>query len=678
LRHRLKTRARRVLLASAAVVGAASAHAAPAPIQDLGAVEADTPIAATVWLAPANKAAFDAAVASRMTPGSAEYHHWMTAGDLAAFAPPPARLAELVQALKAAGLNVAPRGDATNALRITGPAAAMQTAFATHLHMVRNGAVTYRSVTTDPHFSGPGAGLIAGITGLTNAPMRPYIMHQRDLYTGKPVELAVPTASAAHPDIAPPLPFRHFCFEKGQTVTLNLYKPHGGTQHVTVTGPQNIAAGYQPSKYRCGFAAADVAAHYGIDAAYKAGYHGEGQTIVLVDAYGAPTIARDANVFATMNNLPAFTSKNFKAIYSDSKPIANPFLTDWPIEISLDVEWAHALAPNANIVLVVAASDDADDLAYAVNYAVTHKLGTVISNSYGYPEHYFGPAVASAFNTVIEQAAAQGIAVNVSTGDSGDLGLGTPVGAASIPADSPFATGIGGTSVNVPSDNGYVESSWGNTETYLGDIQGVPVPPGFVGFTGGGGGGESVYLPKPAWQSALPGTGRQLPDIAAIADPNTGAIVVGPSANAKTSVVEIVGGTSLSSPVFSGIWALANQAAGKSLGQAGPIIAKLKGNALRDIVPIVALTNTLSGSDGIGSQSISYTPAELLNIQNTQPTGFVGTAVQITSGDIGILALFDIGYGTDTSLMAAPGWDNATGYGVPNGLVFIKDAAWAK
>jgi hypothetical protein len=130
--------------------------------------------------------------------------------------------------------------------------------------------------------------------------------------------------------------------------------------------------------------------------------------------------------------------------------------------------------------------------------------------------------------------------------------------------------------------------------------------------------------------------------------------------------------------VFSGIWALANQAAGKSLGQAGPIIAKLKGNALRDIVPIVALTNTLSGSDGIGSQSISYTPAELLNIQNTQPTGFVGTAVQITSGDIGIEALFDIGYGTDTSLMAALGWDNATGFGVPNGLVFIKDAAWAK
>jgi subtilase family serine protease len=676
--NRLNTHARCILLASAAIVCAASAQAAPAPIQDLGAVDPHTPIAATVWLAPADKAGFDAAVASRMAPGSPVYHHWMSASDVAAFALPPGQLAELVQALKAAGLTVAPRGDAANALRITGPAAAMQTAFATQLHMVRNGADTYRSVTTDPHFSGPGAARIAGITGLTNAPMRPYIMHQRDLYTGKPVELAVPLGSAVPSDTPPPLPFRHFCFEKGQTVTLNDFKPHGGSQHVTVTGPQNIAAGYQPSKYRCGFAAADVAAHYGIDAAYKAGYHGEGQTIVLVDAYGSPTIARDANVFATMNNLPALNGDNFRVIYSDGKPIANPFLTEWPIEISLDVEWAHALAPNAHIVLVLAASDDDDDLAYAVNYAVTHKLGTVISNSYGYPEHYFGPAVASAFNTVIEQAAAQGIAVNVSTGDSGDLGLGTPVGAASIPADSPFATGIGGTSVNVPSDNGYVESSWGNTETYLGDIQGVPVPPAFQGFVGGGGGGESVYLPKPAWQSALPGTGRQLPDIAAIADPNTGAIVVAPNANGKKSVIEVVGGTSLSSPVFSGIWALANQAAGKSLGQAGPIIARLKGNALRDIVPIVALTDNLSGSDGIGTQSTSYTPAELLNIQATQPTGFVGTAVQITSGDIGILALFDIGYGTDTSLMAAPGWDNATGFGVPNGLSFIKNAAWEK
>lgn len=669
--HRLKTCAHHLLLASAATVCAASASAAPSAIQDLGAVDPHTPIAATVWLAPADKAGLDAAVASRMTPGSADYHHWMSDSELAAFAPQPAQLAELVQALKNAGLTVAPRGDATNALRITGPAATMEAAFATQLHMVRNGALTYRSTTTEPHFTGASAALIAGITGLTNAPMRPYLQHQRDFTTGKPVAFAWPK------DGPPPTKFRTYCFKSGQTITLDIYKPNGA-QHVTVNGPRYIATGLQPSTSSCAFAPADVAKHYGVDSAYKAGYHGEGQTIVLVDAYGSPTIMRDANDFATMTGLPALTNTNFHVLYSDGTPIANPYSTEWPAEISLDVEWAYGLAPNANIVLIVAPSDDPDDLAYAVNYAVTHHFGTVISNSYGYPENAFGPATSGAFNTVFEQAAARGIAVNVSTGDSGDFGLGTPVGAASIPADSPYATGVGGTSVNVPSDKGPVESAWGNTQTYLGDIDGVPVPPSFGGFTGGGGGGESVYWAKPAWQAALPGTGRQLPDIAAIADPYTGAIIIVPNATGKKNLLEIVGGTSLASPVFSGIWALANQAAGKSLGQAAPIIAKMKPYALRDILPIAAVTNTLSGSDGIGAQSTSYTPAELLNIQSSQPTGFVGTSVQLTSGNIGIEALFDIGFGTDSSLRAAPGWDNATGFGVPNGLNFIQAAAGAK
>jgi subtilase family serine protease len=306
-----------------------------------------------------------------------------------------------------------------------------------------------------------------------------------------------------------------------------------------------------------------------------------------------------------------------------------------------------------------------------LHYAIKHQLGTVISNSYGYPESEFGAATAQAFNHVIEKAAAQGINVDVSAGDSGDLGLGTPVGAASIPADSPYATAIGGTSLNVPSDNGPVESVWGITATYLADQNTVSVPADFLGFQQGSGGGESVYLHKPAWQSALPGKGRQLPDVAAVADPQTGVIIITPNSTGSESIEEVIGGTSLSSPVISGIWALAQEAANANLGQAAPIISTMPAGALTDIVPIAATAaNNLSGKDWQGTTTNVYTASGLLNLTATQPTGFVGTIAKYGIGDY-----YDLGFGADSSLTAAIGWDDSTGYGVPNGLSFIDAAA---
>jgi subtilase family serine protease len=358
-------------------------------------------------------------------------------------------------------------------------------------------------------------------------------------------------------------------------------------------------------------------------------------------------------------------------VYPDGKPTANPYPTGWPVEISLDVEWAHAIAPNAKIVLVVAPDDDETELTYALHYAVAHNLGDVISNSYGYPEADFGPAGARAFNTAIRAGAAQGIAINVSTGDSGDNGLNTPIGAAASPADSPYATAVGGTSLNLPSDNGPVEAVWGITVTYLGAQGAVAMPPLFDGFNQGGGGGESVYFEKPAYQAALPGTGRQLPDVSAVADPQTGAIIVTPNATGSKTVIEVIGGTSLSSPVFSGIWALANEAAGVRLGQAAPIIAAMPAGAVTDIVPIPAAISNLEGSIVSGSADERFTPAQLLNLVETQPNGFVGVSAAFPGRH------FDLGFGADSSLMTTPGWDNATGFGVPAGSAFIAAAVAA-
>lgn len=369
--------------------------------------------------------------------------------------------------------------------------------------------------------------------------------------------------------------------------------------------------------------------------------------------------------------MPALENTNLQVIYPDGPPISSPYNTDWPEEVSLDVEWAHAMAPKAKIVLVVAASDDDSELAYALHYAISKRLGGVISNSYGSSEAGVGPAVARAYNTVAERAAARGIAVMVATGDDGDFGLGTPVGAASVPADSPFVTGVGGTSLNVPSDIGFVDSAWGTVGTILGGVNAVAVPPETVGFLFGGGGGQGLYFEKPAWQAkaGLPGVGRQLPDVSAVADPYTGGIIVADEGGGQAAVLLTIGGTSLATPVLSGIWALAQEAAHETLGQAGPIIASMPAAALTDIVPITAAKSNLAGDTQASGNVTTYTAADLLGLAATEPNGFVGT-----SAVFGVGNTVDLGFGADASLMAAPGWDTSTGYGEPNGLAFIQAA----
>lgn len=660
-----------LLLASASVLMAglppSPSRAASGPsgtAQDLGALGDDTIMTATVWLQPHDAAAFDAAVGRRMIPGSPDYHRWMSASEVAAYGATAADVDRLAASLQAAGLQVIHREEDGSALRVQGTAARMGNAFGTRFRVLTANGRRFHASTSEPRFTGAAADLITGVTGLTDAPATPFVRRQIDPATGRVAGILSPAVNN------PFTVFTDQCFKAKVTTTIGGFLPGGGRGSATYTGPKYTTRNLPGVGYKtCGYTASQVATHYGLPAVYAQGWTGKGQTIVIVDAYGSPTIQTDANTFSTMMGLPKLTAANFQTIYPDGPPIASPYATDWPLEISLDVEWAHAVAPDAKIVLVVAPSDDFTELAYAVQYAVRNQLGDVISNSYGGPEVSYGPAVARSFNAVIRKAAAQGIAVNVSSGDDGDFGLGTPVGAASIPADSPYATAIGGTSLDVPGDNGPVDSAWGIVVTALGDQNNLAVPPVAEGFQQGSGGGQSLYLEKPRWQKALPGVGRQLPDISAIADPQTGGIVVADVGDGSGSTILTIGGTSLSSPVFSGIWALAQQAAGERLGQAAPIIAAMPPAALTDIVPIPATTSNLSGATTVGSVVTRYDPAALLGLTTTQPNGFVG--VLAVAGED---STADLGFGADSSLMAAPGWDTATGFGEPNGLAFVKAA----
>jgi subtilase family serine protease len=634
----------------------ATVHAA----KDLGAIDPNADMRVTVWLKPADSEAFDKAVQDIYTPGSARYQQWMTPEEVAQYAPKSSDVAAIRDHLRSQGLTVVP-GDDPYAIQAHGPASQVQYAFNTTIHNFKfaDGKV-FRANVGDATLTGPSATAVQSVSGLADKPLRPMLSLPKDPATGQPrtgISLSTVAASGGLGST-----FTNDCFQPPATTTFS-----GGGVSAVFTGNQYTAFPI------CAYTVAQIQGAYGLLSAYYQGLDGQGQTIVIVDAYGSATLEADANAFNALMGLPALDSSNLTVLYPSGQPFdpsLGPIL-QWDIETSLDVEWAHAMAPKAKIVLLVAASQDWGDFQAAVAYAAKHNLGSVVSNSYGTAELLMGPSELDAFNTVTKRAAAQGIAVNFSSGDSGDFTAGIsgiPQASAAFPADLPYVTAVGGTSLGIPNaSGGFSEVGWGNN-TDLIDAS----PPIIEGFAFGGGGGASVYFAKPAYQSGLTGNYRQVPDVAAVADPDTGAILV------YRGLVGVVGGTSLASPVFSAIWALANQNAHQHLGQAAPIIAKMSPSEINDIVPVSSPGNvtgsltTASGTTDYSALTLAGFSGSFLGGPSYNPTEFV-SAVQFNPlvPEFGVVLTF----GTDTSLTTAPGWDNVTGWGTPNGLPFIQGAA---
>ena len=137
--------------------------------------------------------------------------------------------------------------------------------------------------------------------------------------------------------------------------------------------------------------------------------------MVIIDWYGSPTNLGDANAFSTRFNLPALNNKNFKILYSDGQPTcAAP-----DVEFNIDLEWAHAIAPGADIDLVVPLDATFEETDLGVPYSITHQLGAVISNSYGALESLVD---ANGLN-IQNELNVMGISVNSSTGDDGDFNI---------------------------------------------------------------------------------------------------------------------------------------------------------------------------------------------------------------------------------------------------------------
>jgi hypothetical protein len=322
---------------------------------------------------------------------------------------------------------------------------------------------------------------------------------------------------------------------------------------------------------------------------------GSGQTIAIVDAYDDPSIFQAIDSFDTQFGLtgggptlyqqygPASSFLSVLNQYGQATSLPStdpngPGTTNWELEEALDVEWAHAIAPGAQIILVEADSQSLSDLMAGVATAAAQPGVSAVSMSWGFAE---GQTVFASDEAAYDSTFnVPGVTFVASTGD---YAAADP----EYPAYSPNVVAVGGTNLTLSTSGSYSnETGWG----YYSSAAGALI---------GSGGGISLYESEPAYQQGVQSTGfRTTPDVSLFADPATGAWIADPFNLNLSSPFEVIGGTSLAAPAWAGLFALVNQgraAAGEStLNSSTPADA---GGALY-MLPQTAYNTIASGNNG--------------------------------------------------------------------------------
>jgi subtilase family serine protease len=361
--------------------------------------------------------------------------------------------------------------------------------------------------------------------------------------------------------------------------------PAMAATHIRVVGKVKQTAEQPPTDSQCRnssypspcYSPQQIRRAYGVDALTDAGFVGKGETIVIIDSYGSPTIQEDLKAFDKGYGLPDPPSlKVLAPLGTVPFDPNNGTQVSWAAEATLDVEWAHAMAPGAAIVLLtspVAETEGVQGLPEFLaleKYALDHQLGNVITQSWGATENTLfdsaGRAIVAKLEDFYKDASTQRVTVLASAGDSGSSNVKLdgvtlyPYPTVGYPASSPWVTAVGGTSLYADTQGKYgYELVW--------DEQG-----------GAGGGGISQLFDEPDYQVAsLPaavsqqlGGKRGLPDVSYNADPYTGILIYLSFLGAENAGYYEIGGTSEGSPQWAGIVADLNQYAGEPLGFLNP------------------------------------------------------------------------------------------------------------
>ncbi len=433
------------------------------------------------------------------------------------------------------------------------------------------------------------------------------------------------------------------------------------------------------SVHRTCFSPQAIQSAYDLGPLYGKGLNGKGITIAIVDSYGSDTIAHDLHVFNTAFGLQSMCGEEgvtctgdmptFSILHVQGAPatIAPPPTSNgtgqenksaWALEVSLDVETSHAIAPMANILLVTTPTAETlgvqgfPNMMDAEQFVVDHHLANVISQSFASAEEGFSSFTAlQSLRHAYTAAAQNGVTVLGSSGDGGTANIKkTPVhvGGSLIPfptvewpASDPLVTGVGGT--NLCTDPNATTNQ--PRTLFAGPVfrcQGQPTQTE-VAWIGSGGGFSHVFS-KPSYQNTLPagstpiGSMRGVPDIGFQAAPRTGALVfisLPPDGSSGLNCAGVpcstgwfdIGGTSLSCPQWAGLVAIADQLnGGNGLGLINPALYKLGAN----------------------------------------PTTYANDFFDVTTGN----------NQTDPTVPGYPattGWDPVTGLGTPNAANLIPD-----
>ena len=431
-------------------------------IADQGSVAASAEQTLTVTLKLHNEAGFDAAVKDLYDPESPRYHKWLTDADFAKYAPTAAEVKIVQDELTKQGFSVVSIDPQNFSIRVHGNTSTVEKAFQTELHTFSSNGSTFQAHIRDAQLTGAAGALVDSVVGLDRHQVHPQVTFVKNPLTNKQLFKKQVTAA----DIGSTL-LGEITGTPLSAPALATYTTPGASLPLAVyygtiyDANPNLTVSYTP---------AQLQSHYGLTSLIKQGYDGTGQTIALVEAYGYAAAQTDANAAAAVFGLPPLTSKNFSVVYPEGKPVAANAadLTGWTTEIALDIQSAHAIAPGAKILVVASAGQDNEDQIASLQYIISNKLANTVSSSWeNDSEIIAGPEEENAFNTVLKRGAAAGISFQFSSGDGGDEGLGTPIGALGVPSNSPYATAVGGTSIlNNPKGTNQIVAGWGNDITY--------------------------------------------------------------------------------------------------------------------------------------------------------------------------------------------------------------------
>jgi subtilase family serine protease len=637
-----------------------------------------------------------ALVKAQSTPGNKQYGKYLTPEEFRArFAPDVADVQLVQNTLKEMGFKVEYTPKSGLFVEASGTVAQIKSAFKVSQRLYAVNGKQLRANLENPTLPAKLSKIVTYVAGLDDMAQLRTPLHVKAHGASDVVDAAKPFA-ATSPRVSPNAPPPPTDGDPGRFCST-----YWGDNNATLAKAPGLFPKTLPWEM-CGYTPQQLRQAYGSD---NVAQDGTGVRVAIVDVYGSPTILHDANQYSTNHGLPLLTYLDFVQIVPPgiyNVPASDPCGPQgWYEEESLDVEAVHSMAPGAFILFAGIACTDPTN--HALYNLIDNHLADIVTNSYSYNGEALPADFITSENLYFLQAAAEGMSILFSTGDSGDLAAINGIASGSWDATSPYVTGVGATSLALYNNTGSKsEWGWGDYRAFLANanvhpdgksihMTGVELP---FSFYAGSGGGPSLTQLQPDYQGNIPyslngyttlengslvpleAPRRTDPDIAMVGDPYTGFLygeTYTISGNAvydspckpigKTGTEyceEVIGGTSLSSPLFAGVLALVDQArfaAGKTaVGFVNPALYSL---------PVGAAGTTTSPISDVAPPA---TPTALLRGYLASSTKVRLVAMNATTSANG-KSVFE---GADTSYTTTTGYDLVTGLGTPNVPALIQ------